>query len=62
MTTAKSRYSPAEFEHLKKEHLKDVSDTVEMEEIPPKLVLNWDQTGVKIVPSYTWTMEKQGTK
>ena len=36
--------------------------TVEMEEIPPELVLNWDQTGIKIVPSNTWTMDQQGSK
>ena len=33
-----------------------------MEEIPAELVLNWDQTGIKIVPSSTWTMERQGSK
>ena len=36
--------------------------TVEMEEIPPELILNWDQTGIKIVPSNTWTMDQQGAK
>ena len=35
---------------------------MEMEEISPELILNWDQTGVNIVPSNTWTMDKQGTK
>ena len=33
-----------------------------MEEIPPDLILNWDQTGIKIVPCSTWTMERQGAK
>ena len=36
--------------------------TVSMEDIPPKLVLNWDQTGLKIIPSSTWTMERQVAK
>ena len=35
---------------------------VEMEEIPPELILNWDQTGIKIVPSNTWTMDQQSAK
>ncbi len=35
---------------------------VEMEEIPAELILNWDQTGIKTVPSNTWTMDKQGSK
>ena len=33
-----------------------------MEEIPPELILNWDQTGIKIVPSSGWTMDQQGVK
>lgn len=36
--------------------------TVALEEIPPELVLNWDQTGLKIVPSSSWTMERCGVK
>ena len=52
----------AEFECLKEEFLQDVVTTVEMEEIPPELILNWDQTGLKIVSSNTWTMEEQGSK
>ena len=64
VTTSKSKYSPAHFEHLKQVFLKEIADTVEMKEIhvPPELILKWDQTGMKIVPSNTWTMEKQGTK
>ena len=30
-----------------------------MEDIQLKLILNWDQTGIKIVPSTTWSMEKR---
>ena len=33
-----------------------------MMEIPPELVINWDQTGIKIVPVSSWTMEKKGAK
>ena len=33
-----------------------------MEDIPFELILNWDQTGVKIVPSSNWTMEVSGSK
>ena len=62
VTTAKSKYAVAEFQHLKEEFLQDVLTTVEMEEIPSELILNWDQTGIKIVPSNTWTMEEQGSK
>ena len=34
---------------------------VEMEEIPGELVLNWDQTGIRLVPSSTWTRERRGS-
>ena len=62
VTTAKSKYSIAGFAQLKEAFLEDVVATVQMEEIPPELILNWDQTGIKIVPSNTWTMDKQGSK
>lgn len=47
---------------MKKNFLDEVVTTVTMEEIPPELILNWDQTGVKIVPSSTWTMDQHGSK
>lgn len=62
VTTAKSKHSIAGFAQLKEGFLNDVEATVEMEEIPPELILNWDQTGIKIVPSSTWTMDRQGSK
>ena len=33
-----------------------------MEEIPPELTLNWDQTGIKLVPSFGWTMDQLGAR
>ena len=59
---AKSQHAVSEFREPKERFLAKVVATVEMEEIPPELILNWDQTGIKIVPSSTWTMEQQGTK
>lgn len=61
-TTAKSKYTVANFAQKRKEFLQDIYDIVAMEEIPPELVLNWDQTGIKLVPSSSWTMERQGKK
>jgi len=46
----------------KKTFLNDLVAIVKMEEIPPKLILNWDQTGIKLVPSSSWTMEQRGMK
>ena len=36
--------------------LEEVHTTVAMEQIIPELILNWDQTAIKIVPSSQWTM------
>ena len=47
---------------VKREFLEDVVATVEMEEIPLEVILNWDQTGIRIVPSNNWTMDQQGVK
>ena len=35
---------------------------VAMKEIPPELIINWDHTALKLVPSSNWTMEKKGIK
>ena len=61
-TTSKGKYSLADFELVKKQFLKDVTETVLMEEIPPELVLNWDQTGISIASALLWTVDQQGKK
>ena len=61
-TTAKSKHSTADFTQLKHQVWTDVVTTAEMEEIPAELILNWDQTGIKLVPSSTWTMDAQGSR
>ena len=61
-TTAKSKESVADFLERKQAFLREVVTTVEMEEVPVELILNWDQTGVKIVPTSNWTMELSGSK
>ena len=30
--------------------------------VPPDLIINWDQTGSKLVPVSSWTMAKEGSK
>ena len=40
----------------------NVSTTVLIEEIPPELIINWDQTGMKIVHSSSWTMNTRGAQ
>lgn len=61
-TTSKSKFSPENFAQLKADFLDDLSSIVELEDIPPELVLNWDQTGIKLVPVSNHTMDRQGLK
>ena len=62
VTTAKSKYVIADFDRVRTEFLEDVVATVGMEEIPPELILNWDQTGIRVVPSSNWMMDQQGVR
>ena len=61
-TTSKSKYKPADFAKVKEQFLNDVVSIVTVEGIPPELVLNWDQTGIHLVPVSPWTMEQAGSK
>ncbi len=61
-STAKSKETLTDFTKRKEAFLKDIVDTVGMEDVPCELILNWDQTGIKLVPSSNWTMELSGSK
>lgn len=61
-TTAKGKYSIENFAEKKAEFLDDLVTTVQMEDVPPELVLNWDQTGIKLVPTTSWTMNEVGAR
>ena len=60
-TTAKSKFAPGNFPQLKKDFLEEVRPIIEIGEVQAELVLNWDHTAIKIVPSMSWTMEKRGS-
>ena len=59
---SKYKVNPINFDEIKQQYLLDISAAVEMEDIPPSLVINWDYTATKIVPSSWWTMERKGKK
>ena len=50
------------FEAIKEQFILDIRAVVEMEDIPPEMVFNWDQMGISIVPGSLWTMEVKGSK
>ena len=49
-TTSKSKYTAHDLTHLIESFLTDVANTVKMEESPIELILNQDQTGIRVVP------------
>ena len=61
-TTAKSKYAPDDFARIKQAFLNQVVQIVGMEQIPAELILNWDQTGINLVPASSWTMDQSGAK
>ena len=61
-TTSQSKYTATNLVEVKQQFLDAVVQTAEMEEVHPELILNWDQTGIQIVPSSTWTMDREGTR
>ena len=42
--------------------LADVAAEVLFNNIPESLIIYWDQTGLSIVPTRDWTMEKEDAK
>ena len=51
-----------EFDAVKNNFLFEIKVVVALEEIPLKLTMNFDQTGLKYVPVSDRTMAKKGTK
>ena len=53
----------AEFENIKKySYLEKIKAFVVDHGIVPQMVINWDQTALRLVPHSDWTMEERGTK
>ena len=42
--------------------LSELMEAVELHEVPPDLIFNWDQTWILLVPSAQFTMDKTGRK
>ena len=54
--------SDEEFQAVKTRFLKQVSSVSKLRSIPESLIINIDQTGVKLVPTSDWTMAASGSK
>ena len=62
--TTKSTHgmSSQEFERVETRFLKQIARMVKLREIPDSLIINLDQTGIKLVPTGDWTMAAQGSR
>ena len=56
---SKCKVLPDNFEEIKKNYLVDIRAVVEMGDVPPSLIINWDHTATKIGPSSQWTKERK---
>ena len=56
------KVDPEVFKELQGRYLSDIRSVVKMEDIPPDLIINWDQTAIKYVPVSNWTQEQKGSK
>jgi hypothetical protein len=61
-TTSKKTFVVENCTQEKDKYLKSIKSKVEMYKMPPELVINWDQTGINIVPVSRWTVDVEGAK
>ena len=40
----------------------EIVQNAQANNVPPQLIINWDQTGLNVVPTCSWTMEEQGSQ
>lgn len=56
------KVSLTRFEEIKEIFLADITTEVVMNDIPDDLIINWDRTGLHLVPTGQWTMHHAGEK
>ena len=54
--------SGEQFEKVKSSHLKQIGEMVKLRSMPDSLIINLDQTGMKLVPTGDWTMAAEGSR
>ena len=60
--SSKAKIDVERFAIIKEAFLLDVKNVVELDDIPPQLIINWDQTAIYYVPVGSWTTESEGAK
>ena len=59
---SKAKVDVERCEQLKEEFLLEINMIVTMDEIPPELIINFDQTAMNYVPVSHWTIDQEGAK
>ena len=60
--TKAARKLPESFPEVKADFLQRIKSVVSQHNIPDDMIINFDQTGVPIVPVSNWTMDACGSK
>jgi hypothetical protein len=60
--TKVARSKPEDFEKTKMDYIERIEKCVNEHNILNDLILNWDQTGVNLIPGGDWTMDAKGSK
>ena len=61
-TKATPGLSAEKFDQVKKQFLKQIARMAVLRNIPDSLIINLDQTGVKLVPTGDWTLAAEGSR
>jgi len=59
---SKAKVDVERYEQLKEEFLLEIKVIVNVDEIPPDLIINFSQTALNYVPVSHWTMDQEGAK
>lgn len=60
--TKAARSKSEDFEKTKMDYIERIEKCVNEHNIMDDLILNWDQTGVNLIPGGDWTMDAKGSK
>ena len=61
-TTRKSGKTPAQLQLQRDVYLRQMVGMVQAHQIPAELLINWDQTGISLLPASDWTLEEKGCR
>ena len=56
------KISQSQYVELREVFLADIAAEVVMKDIPREMIFNWDKTGLSIIPTGSWRMEREGAK